>query len=105
MIDLHRLRRYNHQDGDGTPNDDLAELIGDIHWAADQIERLTAELDLERDEIEKLRALAFEAENILSDFDGDEPGHADIIEWRRVYRLLVPLPMKLKHKALEGEGK
>jgi len=44
MNDLHRLRRYDFQEGDGTPNDDLAELIGDIHWAADEIERLEAEL-------------------------------------------------------------
>ena len=53
MIDLHRLRRYNLQDGDGTPNDDLAELIGDIHWAADQIERLQARVDELESELEE----------------------------------------------------
>jgi hypothetical protein len=33
------------QEGDGEPNDDLAELIGDIHWAADRIEQLEAAMD------------------------------------------------------------
>jgi hypothetical protein len=37
MSDLHRLRRYSYK-GEG---DEIAELIGDIHWAADEIERLT----------------------------------------------------------------
>jgi len=40
MSDLQRLRRYSYQ-GEG---DEIAELVGDIHWAADEIERLEASL-------------------------------------------------------------
>jgi hypothetical protein len=60
MSDLQRLRRYRLQEGDGEPNDDLAELIGDIHWAADEIERLRKgweSLEWEsKQEIERLEA-------------------------------------------------
>jgi hypothetical protein len=44
MSDLQRLRRYKLQEDDGEPDSDLAELIADIHWAADEIERLEAAL-------------------------------------------------------------
>ena len=40
MSDLHRLRRYGYR---GEGDDILTELVGDIHWAADEIDRLTAE--------------------------------------------------------------
>ena len=40
MSNLHRLRRYSYR---GEGDDSLTELVGDIHWAADEIERLTAE--------------------------------------------------------------
>ena len=38
MSDLHRLRRYSYA-GEG---DEIAELVADLHWAADEIERLQA---------------------------------------------------------------
>jgi hypothetical protein len=38
--DLQRLRRYKY-DGEG---DELSELVADIHWAADRIELLEAEV-------------------------------------------------------------
>lgn len=36
MSDLQRLRRYSYQGG----SHEIAELVEDIHWAADEIERL-----------------------------------------------------------------
>ena len=51
MSDLQRLRRYSYQ-GEG---DEIAELVNDIHWAADEIERLTALTEADRKEIGSYR--------------------------------------------------
>jgi hypothetical protein len=60
VSDLQRLRRYKLQEGDGEPDSNLAELIADIHWAADEIERLRKgweSLEWEsKQEIERLEA-------------------------------------------------
>ena len=46
MSDLHRLRRYSYK-GEG---DEIAELVSDLHWAADEIERLRLVLQTIADE-------------------------------------------------------
>jgi hypothetical protein len=61
MTDLvKRLRRYRLQEGDGETGGHLAELIADLHWAADEIERLRKgweSLEWEsKQEIERLEA-------------------------------------------------
>ena len=70
VSDLQRLRRYKLQEGDGEPDSNLAELIADIHWAADEIERLRKgweSLEWEsKQEIERLEA--------LTEADGKEIG-------------------------------
>ena len=51
MSDLQRLRRYSYQ-GEG---DEIAELVNDLHWAADEIERLIADLSVTSGNLELCR--------------------------------------------------
>jgi chromosome segregation ATPase len=52
MSDLQRLRRYSYQ-GEG---DEIAELVNDIHWAADEIERLELVVSMQGETLKEYEA-------------------------------------------------